>query len=83
MPTHSSRPRLYPSGKAGLISRISEAMSARICKVVALGPGSDRDRGKFYFQRFAGVLPAAGEMVLMYRSAPPRALAAAAVCARS
>lgn len=43
-------------------------MSARICKVVALGPGSDRDRGKWYFQRFTEVLPAAGEMVLMYRS---------------
>ena len=56
------------AGKGGVIKRISECMNPRICKVVALGTPSDREKTQWYFQRYVAHLPAAGEMVLFDRS---------------
>ncbi len=56
------------SGKDGTIKRITEHLSPRETRVVALGPPSDRDRRSWYFQRFVPHLPAATEMVLFNRS---------------
>lgn len=56
------------SGKDGTIKRITEHLSPRETRVVALGKPSDRDRASWYFQRYAPHLPAAQEMVLFNRS---------------
>lgn len=56
------------SGKDGTIKRIVEHLSPRETRVVALGKPSDRDRGSWYFQRYAEQLPAAGEFTLFNRS---------------
>ncbi|MEQ1863947.1 MAG: polyphosphate kinase 2 [Micropepsaceae bacterium] len=56
------------SGKDGVIKRITEHLSPRETRVVALGKPSDRDRASWYFQRYASHLPAAQEMVLFNRS---------------
>ena len=56
------------AGKDGVIKRISEHLSPRDTRIVALGTPSDRDRRSWYFQRYAPHLPAAGEMVLFNRS---------------
>lgn len=56
------------AGKDGVIKRIVRHLSPRETRVVALGKPSDRDRGSWYFQRYAAHLPAAGEFVLFNRS---------------
>jgi len=56
------------SGKDGTIKRITEHMSPRETRVVALGKPSDRDRSGWYFQRFVPFLPVGQEMVLFNRS---------------
>ena len=56
------------AGKDGVIKRISEYLSPRDTRVVALGKPSDRDTQSWYFQRYVAELPATGEMVLMNRS---------------
>ncbi|MDJ0535746.1 MAG: polyphosphate kinase 2 [Xenococcaceae cyanobacterium MO_207.B15] len=56
------------AGKGGTIKRISECLNPRICRVVALGTPSDREKTQWYFQRYVAHLPAAGEMVLFDRS---------------
>ncbi|MER2509597.1 MAG: polyphosphate kinase 2 [Amaricoccus sp.] len=56
------------AGKGGVIKRISESLNPRICKVVALGTPSDRERGQWYFQRYVPHLPGKGEIVLFDRS---------------
>ncbi|MEM8830181.1 MAG: polyphosphate kinase 2 [Cyanobacteria bacterium P01_G01_bin.19] len=56
------------AGKGGAIKRISECLNPRVCKVVALGTPSDREKTQWYFQRYVAHLPAAGEMVLFDRS---------------
>ena len=56
------------SGKEGVIKRITEYLSPRDTRVVALGKPSDRDTHSWYFQRYVAELPATGEMVLMNRS---------------
>lgn len=56
------------AGKGGAIKRITERMSARVCRVVALGMPTERERSQWYFQRYAAHLPAAGEIVLFDRS---------------
>ena len=56
------------AGKGGAIKRISEPLNPRICRVVALGTPTERERGQWYFQRYVAHLPAKGEMVLMDRS---------------
>ncbi len=56
------------AGKGGAIKRITESLNPRICRVVALGTPTERERGQWYFQRYVAQLPAAGEMVLFDRS---------------
>ncbi|HZY51727.1 MAG TPA: polyphosphate kinase 2 [Reyranella sp.] len=56
------------AGKGGAIKRIIEPLNPRICKVVALGTPTEREKGQWYFQRYAANLPAKGEIVLFDRS---------------
>jgi polyphosphate kinase 2 len=56
------------SGKDGTIKRITEHLSPRETRVVALGKPSDKDSSSWYFQRYVAHLPAAQEMVLFNRS---------------
>jgi len=56
------------AGKDGTIKRITEHLSPRETRVVALGKPSERDRTSWYFQRYIAHLPAAGEFVLFNRS---------------
>ena len=56
------------AGKGGAIKRITEPLNPRICKVVALGTPTEREKTQWYFQRYVAHLPAAGEIVLFDRS---------------
>lgn len=56
------------SGKGGTIKRFTEPLNPRVCKVVALGVPTEREKTQWYFQRYAHYLPAAGEIVLFDRS---------------
>jgi polyphosphate kinase 2 len=56
------------AGKGGVIKRITESLNPRICRVVALGTPTERERGQWYFQRYVTQLPARGEIVLFDRS---------------
>jgi polyphosphate kinase len=56
------------AGKGGTIKRIIQRMNPRICRVVALGTPTEREKTQWYFQRYVAHLPAAGEMVLFDRS---------------
>ena len=56
------------AGKGGVIRRITESQNPRICRVVALGTPTERQRGQWYFQRYVAELPARGEIVLFDRS---------------
>ena len=56
------------AGKGGAIKRITESLNPRICKVVALGTPTEREKTQWYFQRYVAHLPASGEIVLFDRS---------------
>ena len=56
------------AGKGGAIKRITETLNPRICRVVALGTPTEREKTHWYFQRYVAHLPASGEMVLFDRS---------------
>ncbi len=56
------------AGKGGVIKRITESLNPRICRVVALGRPTERERTSWYFQRYVEHLPSAGEIVLFDRS---------------
>jgi len=56
------------AGKGGVIKRIIQRLNPRVCKVVALGVPTEKERNQWYFQRYVSQLPAAGEMVLFDRS---------------
>ena len=56
------------AGKGGVIKRITERVSPRVFRVVALGTPTDREKSQMYFQRYIPYLPAAGEVVLFDRS---------------
>ena len=56
------------AGKGGVIKRITESLNPRICRVVALGTPTEREKTQWYFQRYVAQLPAGGEMVLFDRS---------------
>jgi polyphosphate kinase 2 len=56
------------AGKDGAIKRITEYLSVRATRVVALPKPSDRERAQWYFQRYAAHLPSAGEFVIFNRS---------------
>jgi polyphosphate kinase 2 len=56
------------AGKGGVIKRITEPLNPRICRIVALGTPTEREKSQWYFQRYVSHLPAAGEMALFDRS---------------
>lgn len=56
------------AGKGSTIKRVAEYLNPRVTRVVALPTPSERDRTRWYFQRYVPHLPAAGEIVLMDRS---------------
>lgn len=56
------------AGKDGFIKALTEHLSPRESRVVALPKPSERERTQWYFQRFIAHLPAAGEIVIFNRS---------------
>lgn len=56
------------AGKGGVIKRIIQHLSPRICRVAALPSPTEREKTQWYFQRYVSHLPAAGEIVLFDRS---------------
>ncbi|MCC2689885.1 MAG: hypothetical protein K0S21_2688 [Rhizobiaceae bacterium] len=56
------------AGKGGIIKRITERVSPRVFRVVALPSPSDREKTQVYMQRYIAHLPAAGEVVIFDRS---------------
>ena len=56
------------AGKGGAIKAITERVSPRVFRVVALPAPSDREKTQLYFQRYVSQFPAAGEIVIFDRS---------------
>jgi polyphosphate kinase len=56
------------AGKGGTIKAITERVSPRIFRLVALPAPSDREKSQMYFQRYMQHFPAAGEIVIFDRS---------------
>jgi polyphosphate kinase 2 len=56
------------AGKGGVIKRITERVSPRVFRVVALPAPTDREKSQMYVQRYLPHLPAAGEVVIFDRS---------------
>ncbi|MEX1040001.1 MAG: polyphosphate kinase 2 [Pirellulaceae bacterium] len=56
------------AGKGGTIRAITERVSSRVFRVVALPAPSDREKSQMYFQRYMPYFPAAGEVVIFDRS---------------
>ncbi len=56
------------AGKGGTIRAITERVSPRVFRVVALPTPTDRERSQMYIQRYIPHLPAAGEVVIFDRS---------------
>ena len=56
------------AGKGGVIKAITERVSPRVFRVVALPPPTERERSQMYVQRYVPHLPAAGEVVIFDRS---------------
>jgi polyphosphate kinase 2 len=56
------------AGKGGTIKRITERVSPRVFRVVALPTPSEREKSQMYLQRFVPHLPAAGEVIIFDRS---------------
>ncbi len=56
------------AGKGGTIKRITERVSPRVFRVVALPAPTDREKSQMYLQRYMTHFPAAGEVVIFDRS---------------
>jgi len=56
------------AGKGGTIKAITERVSSRVFRVVALPAPSDREKSQMYLQRYMQHFPAAGEIVIFDRS---------------
>ena len=56
------------AGKGGTIKAITERVSPRVFRVIALPAPTEREKSQMYFQRYMPHLPAAGEIVLFDRS---------------
>ncbi|PIP55024.1 MAG: polyphosphate kinase 2 [Bacteroidetes bacterium CG23_combo_of_CG06-09_8_20_14_all_32_9] len=56
------------AGKGGVIKTISQCLNPRVCRVVALGIPTEKEKTQWYFQRYVSQLPAGGEIVLFDRS---------------
>jgi polyphosphate kinase len=56
------------AGKGGVIKTIAGCLNPRICRVVALGTPTEKEKTEWYFQRYVPHLPAGGEIALFDRS---------------
>jgi polyphosphate kinase len=56
------------AGKGGIIKAITERVSPRVYRLVALPAPSDREKSQLFMQRYMGHFPAAGEIVIFDRS---------------
>ena len=56
------------AGKGGTIKRITERVSPRVFRVVALPAPTEREKSQMYIQRYVTHFPAAGEVVIFDRS---------------
>ena len=56
------------AGKGGVIKRITERVSSRVFRVVALPAPSEREKSQLYMQRYIRKMPSAGEVILFDRS---------------
>src|SRR5689334_19267545 len=56
------------AGKGGTIKAITERVSPRVFRLVALPAPSDREKSQMYLQRYMNHFPAAGEIVIFDRS---------------
>src|SRR5689334_23290137 len=56
------------AGKGGTIKAITERVSPRVFRVVALPAPSDREKSQLFLQRYMQHFPAAGEIVIFDRS---------------
>jgi len=56
------------AGKGGLIRRMTERVSPRVFRLIALPAPSDREKSQLYIQRYIAHFPAAGEIVIFDRS---------------
>ena len=56
------------AGKGGTIKAITERVSPRVFRVIALPSPSEREKSQMYIQRYMPYLPAAGEIVIFDRS---------------
>ena len=56
------------AGKGGTIKRITERVSPRVFRVVALPAPTEREKSQMYVQRYVAHFPAAGEVVIFDRS---------------
>jgi len=56
------------AGKGGTIKAITERVSPRVFRIVALPAPSDREKGQMYVQRYVQHFPSAGEIVIFDRS---------------
>ena len=56
------------AGKGGVIKRITERVSPRVFRVVALPTPSDREKSQWFLQRYMAHFPAGGEIMLFDRS---------------
>jgi polyphosphate kinase len=56
------------AGKGGVIKAITERVSPRVFRVVALPAPTEREKSQMYLQRYVPHLPAAGEIVIFDRS---------------
>src|SRR4051794_39979444 len=56
------------AGKGGTIRALTERVSPRVFRVVALPAPSDREKSQLYIQRYMQHFPAAGEVVIFDRS---------------
>jgi polyphosphate kinase len=56
------------AGKGSTIKRVTEYLNPRFARIAALPAPTERERGQWYFQRYIGHLPAAGEIVMFDRS---------------
>ena len=56
------------AGKGGVIKTIAGCLNPRICRIVALGIPTEKEKTQWYFQRYASQLPSGGEIVMFDRS---------------
>src|SRR5438128_7011783 len=56
------------AGKGGTIKAITERVSPRVFRVVALPAPTDREKSQLYIQRYMEHFPAAGEIIIFDRS---------------